>query len=460
MFGELNASEASKEREKQFELIRDDLAQFQIYIDQVKYKQEQIDYLILTKSYMISGNTSKAKYFLDKIQKPSKSLLNVIRYYNALISFIDSDFQTAYAYLNYPQFYASNAYPNICVLKLAVMLALPEKVTSKELKSELATCRVQTEKYTKNFHYWINTLTLFRTDISQITTGKALSNFRYVLNDRETLQLWLKAALILNKEDIIQKYIPYIGEDFYRYRNIRELIGLVYYRLGDNDKAINYVEDLNSPNAENLKGLVNLQNNQLELALGHFQLALKKKQTSFNALSKGLALTWILEQWELGSNLLDQLQGEQLRWQQKMSFKGAYHAQLGEYKKLNKAVNILEREYKDKKPAEVELLRSFNGAITDNLLQFEDGSHEACRRHDGMSCWLAHKIVQDRSFTYSIKRQEPILEDLKVDLEALTAEVKVKKESEIPLIYQEDIEELDSAEVDVSKYLLNRKMGN
>jgi hypothetical protein len=442
------------------EVIESDLAQFQVYMDQVKLKKEQIDLLKLAKIYLISGDTVKAKYFLDKIQNPSKKLVNVIRYYNGLISFVNGDFDTAYTYLDFPEFYATKSYPNICVLKLATMLSLPEKIEKKVLESELTTCKVRTAKYTKNFHYWIDTLTKFRTDINEITNGKALNDYRYVLNSRETVQLWLKAALILNKEDIIKKYIPYIGEDFYRYRNIRELVGLVYYRLGDNEKAINYVEDLNSPNAENIKGLINLQNNQLELALGHFQLALKRKETSFNALSKGLALTWVLEQWELGAQLLEKLQGQQLKWQQKMAFRGAYHAQIGEYKDLNKIVNILEREYQAQKPTEVELLRSFNGAITDNILQFEDGSHEACRNHDGMSCWLAHKIVQDRSFTYSMKRQEPILEDLKIDLQALTEKVEVNKEPEIPLIYQEDIEELDSAQVDVAKYLLNRSMGN
>lgn len=442
------------------DVIQGDLAQFQIYMDEVKFKKEQIDLLKLCKIYLISGNTTKAKYFLDKIQKPSKKLQNIIRHYNALISFVDSDFDTAYTYLNFDEFYSTNAYPNVCVLKLATMLSLPDKIEKKELSSELATCKIRTEKYTRNFHYWINTLTLFRTNINEITNGRALNDYRYVLNSKETVQLWLKAALILNKEDIIKKYIPYIVEDFYRYRNIRELVGLVYYRLGENEKAINYVEDLNSPNAENIKGLINLQNNQLELALGHFQLALKRKETSFNALSKGLALTWVLEQWELGAELLKKLQGQQLKWQQKMAFRGAYHAQIGQYKELNELVNILEREYQNQKPTEVELLRSFNGAITDNILQFEDGSHEACRGHDGMSCWLVHKLVQDRSFTYSMKRQEPILEDLKVDLQALTEKVEINKEPEIPLIYQEDIEELDSAQVDVAKYLLNRSMGN
>lgn len=437
-----------------------ELAHMQFYIDQLSFKKEQIEYLYLTKTYLISGDTVKARYFLNKIQKPSKKLRDVIRYYQALLSFIDSDFATSYKLLNYDRFYATNTYPNVCVLKIASMLALPEKINVKDLNFELNTCRTRTGKYSKSDHYWITTLSLYRTDINEIINGRALNDYRYVLNNRETVQLWLKAALILNKEDIIKKYIPYIGEEFYRYRSVRELIGLVYYRLGDNEKAFAFVEDLTSPNAENIKGLINLQNNQLELALGHFQLALKKKETSFNALSKGLALSWILEQWDLGSNLIDKLQGEQLKWQQKMAFKGAYHAQIGEYKQLNKLVNILEAEYQGQKPTEVELLRSFNGAITDNGLQFEDGSHEACRNHDGISCWLVHKYVQDNSFTYSMKRQEPLLEDLKVDLESLTTEVSIDKDTEIPLIYQEDIEELDSASVDVSNYLLNRKLGN
>ena len=160
----------------------------------------------------------------------------------------------------------------------------------------------------------------------------------------------------------------------------------------------------------------------------------------------------MLEQYDLGVELLKKLQGEQLKWQQKMAFRGAFEAQIGRYKNLNKIVNILEKEYQKQRPVEVELLRSFNGTITDNLIQFEDGSHQACRRHDGLSCWLLHKFLQDESFTYSMKRQEPILEDLKINLQELTEKVEIKKEPEIPLIYQEDIEELDSQQVDVAEY--------
>lgn len=438
----------------------EDIAHYQIYLDEVGYKKDQVDYLTLSKISMLNGDINRAIYFINKIQKPNKKLRHVIQYYRALIAFIKSDFKTSYDLLNVEEFYASNAYPNVCVLKLANMMALPEIISIEMLESELTTCKIRTDKYTKNFHYWIDTLAMYRININEIVNGRALNDYRYVLNTKETAQLWLKAGLILNKEEVLKKYIPFIGEEFYRYRNIRELIGLVYFRLGDNDKAFSFVEDLNSPNAENIKGLIRLENNQLELALGHFQLALTKKETSFNALSKGLALSWLLEQFELGSDLLDKLQGEQLKWQQKMAFKGSFYAQIGEYKKLNELTNILEREYKKLKPTEVELLRNFNGAITDNVPQFEDGGHEACRKHDGVSCWLIHKVVQDPSFTYSMKRDENIREDLNIDLNELTSSVNIQKRPEIPLIYQEDIEELDSFDSNVQGYLLDRKLGN
>ena len=82
------ASDIAKENDQ----IQNDLSEFQFYIDQVEFKREQIDNLKISKAYIISGDTIKAKYFLGKIQNPSKKLENIIRYYYALISFIESNF--------------------------------------------------------------------------------------------------------------------------------------------------------------------------------------------------------------------------------------------------------------------------------------------------------------------------------------------------------------------------------
>jgi hypothetical protein len=56
------------------------------------------------------------------------------------------------------------------------------------------------------------------------------------------------------------------------------VISFIYSRLHDNKKALSFIDDIDSPNAENIKGNIRLRNKEYELAFGHFKLALNKKE--------------------------------------------------------------------------------------------------------------------------------------------------------------------------------------
>ncbi|MGB0454228.1 MAG: tetratricopeptide repeat protein [Bacteriovoracaceae bacterium] len=424
--------------------FQDDLKHLSSYLTSVEEAKQDYVLLSLSKVFMINGDLNKAQYFLDKIQKPNSKVALIKRYYQGMINFLNDDYIAAYQKLDYDRFYESSAYPNVCLLKITTMMAIPEKVPGPILRREYNRCHNRTIEFSSTEHFWTNTLTLFRSHYKDALNGKILESYRYVLEDIDLLRIWLKAGLIMNKQEVLAKFLPSVNPSFYESAHIRELIGLVYFRLGKFEDAFKYVEDLNTPNAQNLLGLIKVKEEKLELALGHFQLALKKKKNSLNALRHALALTWILEQWNIGTKLVDKVHGSNFKWEHKLALKGAFHAFLGEYKQLHLVTSLLESQYPNKVPFEVELLRAFSGIISDNFDRFESGSHEGCKSHDGMSCYFSHKFIQDPNFTYSVKRKEKIIADINIDLEGLTQDIKIDSLNEIPLIFQRDIREMDN----------------
>ena len=120
------------------------------------------------------------------------------------------------------------------------------------------------------------------------------------LDNIEKIKTWLKMALYFNQEEYILDYLSLIPPKAYRSRSVRELIGAIFYRLGDKERAENFVIDVKTSNAENILGNQNLVKNNFELALGHFLIAIKKNPLSMNALKRIIPLSYILEKYELG----------------------------------------------------------------------------------------------------------------------------------------------------------------
>ena len=130
---------------------------------------------------------------------------------------------------------------------------------------------------------------------------------------------------------------------------------------------MSFVDDLSTSNSENLKGLIRLDNNQLELALGHFQLALKKKRHNFTASASSLGLAWVLEQWDFGLDLIKEPHGRGgLSVLEKKALRASLSGKLQRYQEMKKIVLSLESQYPQTKKMIVQLLRGLTGVITDN----------------------------------------------------------------------------------------------
>lgn len=403
--------------------------------------------LKLAKKYLTAGNTRKARYFINRIDKEKIRLDPIRRFYMSLIEFVEDNHEESLRLINIEKFFDERFYPNICQLKLLNMLALPPV---KEIKEELAYCRRKTNQYSDTDLMWLENIINFKLGNKKLLQGQELEKFQYILNDVDTIRVWLKIGLYLNKESIIKKYLSSIPKEFYEYNSIRELIGLIHYRTGNYDLAQSFIEDLSSPNAENIRGNIKLKNKEYELAFGHFKLALQQKKNSMNSLERILSLSWVLEQWQDGLESLENLTGNLIDQDKKRIMRTAYMMFLGKFEYADRNLHLLEKAFPNEKPYEMQLTRGFYGLSTGNKDRFFDGNESACKDFDGLSCWWLMKSFDFQYLNKTLEREETITDSLEINLTKLKTQRFKTPLNEINYIHQNDIEELDGVVLRVS----------
>ncbi|MCR9205893.1 MAG: hypothetical protein NXH75_15020, partial [Halobacteriovoraceae bacterium] len=323
---------------------------------QYEQKNSAIFALQQAKRGIINGDLALAKFFLNKISDRRSTLVPVKKRYLSIIKFIEGKYRESYDLVKGSDFNSYSQYREICLLRIINLIALDDP---QALKSEVAGCQNLTIEYSNTEQFWLNQMARIKENNQALLKGNLIENLRNVLNSTEFTEIWMKMALFLNKEDVILKYVGQLPSSAFRSKIIRELIGFAHYRAGNIKQALEFIEDIESPNADNIRGNINLEQKKYELAFGHFKLALKKKQNSQNALERGIPLSYILGQWDEGISMLKRLVGVNLNLKRKSTLETLFHIRKKDFKKARSNLLYLEQKYTRNFPREVNLMDSY-----------------------------------------------------------------------------------------------------
>ncbi len=407
----------------------------------INARKHDLTVLKRVKQLIIGGDIDAAKYYLEKLDDKNKAIKYIKARYLAIIHFIDDDYQSSLEALNSVRFNEHKYYERICLLKITNMMALNVK---EGLYKEFDTCSRLTLKYSKTDHYWLNTMFQLKFNREESFKGSSFSDTQYVLQDQNFLRIWLKTGIYLNKEHLVLKLIKSIPENFYRSKRTRELIGLLYFRTGDEEKAMNFIEDIETPNSENMKGNYNLARDKYELAFGHYKLALQKKKNSLNAIERSLPLVWMLGQWEEGNRLLERLIKKNLPERKRKSLRTLFKIRQEKFDETRKLLDVLNIMYKEKMPFELNQMMFYNALRTHNQKDLIKYSNYACRSMDGLACWILMQTISWENLGQTLERDETI-QNLEEDyFQNLKVKQEIEPIQELPTLDQRDIEELDS----------------
>ena len=317
---------------------------------------------------------------------------------------------------------------------------------AKEYKKESPLCLSSLNEEDSRALFWFRQFRLLTSEKGEIIDYNYIDTIRDLNIRPGKIGLWLKLALYLGKEKEIVKIISKLPPEAYESGQNREIIALAYYRLGKNKMAQEFVSDLESANADNIKGNLNLEKGKSELAFGFYKLALQKKGNSLNAIKKGLPLTWELELWDEALKLLDKVQYRNVDEKKKLAFKTAIYIRQKDFAKARRSMNILKKQYQKIAPLSVDIMESYLSIVEKNSDQLARSADRSCQRLDGLNCYLQLKNLTMTRLPGPKKTKENFLDQeySNFDMDKLKTPQKIKPLREAVIIDQKDIEELDS----------------
>jgi len=434
-------------------------AQIQEYLQlqQATKRGSDLGHLMAAKDFLINGNTKMARFHLEQINLKSSQVKLIRNRYMSLIEFIEGNYRDSLDLVSSFKYEDKKYYKEICVLRVLNLMALhtldqdnlTRQKIDKKFLNEYRSCAVQTLGFTKNDHYWMESMSRFKTRNKNYLAGGEIDNYRYAIGDIDLTRIWIKLGLYLNKEKKLSNVISNIPADAYQSNIVRELLGLMYYRLGDYKKASEFVEGITSPNAENIKGNIRLRSKEYELAFGHFNVALLKKENSVNALERAIPLAWILGQWKEGIKLLGRFIKPDQDERKKMALDTAFKIKIEDYDRADQQLFILERLFKRQVPQEVEIMRSYVKLRRKEVETLSESSGIACKRHDGVNCWIQMQMSIWENLGFTIEREENIFSEDELNIEALKKPMALNPLKETIIVDQKDIEELDSEKLKI-----------
>ncbi len=416
---------------------------------EVRRRESDLSYLELAKFALLSGDTAKAERYLSRVSDQENKLKHLINRYLALSAFMQDDFQSAYDLVKDDRLNIVSSYEQICLMRLMTIMALGNKNPAYEtLTHEYSNCRSLTQPYTKTDHFWLTSMKrLSQGNLSQLP-GSKVHDFTSLLQTDDTTKLWMKLAIYSNREKAVIENIGLLPPQAYRNIAIRELIGMAYYRAGDPTRANAFIEDLSSPNADNIRGDIALSKKEWEIAYGHFRLALKRKDDSLNALERAIPLTWLLGQWQDGIELLSRYVGDDYDQVKLLTLETALRIRLNQFDRADRNLRFLASKLVGAAPLEIKLMQSFVATMREELPLLKESATGACRLFDGINCWVADQLLVWDDLSKTIKRTDEIHSSLQTPAEILEQTAgAIQPLKEKVLIDQRDIEELDSSMV-------------
>ena len=415
--------------------------------------QADIENLYKAKYNMVNGNLKNARFYLNKIDETRTTLTNVKKRYIAIIEFLEGNFTRSIEALNHKMYFDSYHNGHICLLKLLNYMAIND---TDAIKREKDQCISFTIKYSKNDMYWLDTMIKLKLKDEKGLKKNMMTEFGFTIGEDEVSRIWLKTGLYMNKEKDLLDLIAVLPENSYQSKRIREMIAFLYLRTGtpeNKTKALSFVDDIDSANAENIKGSINMQNKEYELAFGHFKLALSKKQDSINSLDRAVPLAWLLNQWKDGLDMLVRNTNKNVDPRNKKAIKAAFLIRDKRYDEAHEELTLLKNEFKNDPPSEISIMDSFVSLIVGakdkkyDKRKVEDSAEKACRAFDGINCWISLQHIQWDNLGKTILREDDTFSDAQISIESLKEKKEVKTLVETNTVDQRDIEELDGKSV-------------
>ncbi len=407
------------------------------------YKEE----LKKVKYYLINGELSVAKVYLQKLTYGQSKLKPIAYRYLGMIAFIEQDYQKSIKFLTYGELKNPPHFAKICGLLVLNKIILNDV---KDLQDNWFRCRGEALKDINASNLaWLDTLVNLKLEAKPGITETPFRKVTIRALENVDLKILLKLAIYLNQEKMVVNQLPELYPEQLADIEVRELAGHIFFRSGKFANAYKFIEDIKSPNAENIKGNLYLLREKYEIAYAQFKLALKEKQNSQNALERLVPIAWLLGDWKAGSAYSQQLITRAGTEANKLTIMAAFEMQTGKYEKSRSILREIRQKSRRGNTLEVSQIGSFAALMENDPDELKVSASQACILLDMVNCWVLYQAHLWDNFPLVVRRGDEIPH--KDEWTSMTLERKPGKLTEPTYVYQQDIEELDDKMIKLIK---------
>ncbi len=399
------------------------------------------------KYFLVNGELDLAKVYLQKLTFGQSKLKPIAHRYLGLIAFIEQDYQKSINYLTRGELNSQPHYARVCGLLVLNKIVLSDL---KNLEENWDRCRTEGAKDINASNMaWLDTLVRLKLKPVPGITSKPFHRVLLQTLENADLKILLKLALYLNQESLVVDKLLQLTPEQLLDTEVRELAGHIYFRSGKFANAYKFIEDIKSPNSENIKGNLYLLREKYEIAYAQFKLALKEKQNSQNALERLVPIAWLLGDWKNGATYAQQLVAGKGNEAEKLTIMAAFEMQAGNYEKARSHLKEIRRKSRRGTAREVTQIASFSALMQNDKDEIKNSAAQACTLLDMVNCWVIYQMYHWDNFPLVIRRDDEI--PRKEDWSRLTQERIPSKLTEQTYVFQKDIEELDDAMIKLVK---------
>lgn len=435
-----------REKRGAFDYPKSDGSQTEAQLDrELGAKFETAKKLALIKKDIINGDLERAKIRLLQTQY-SEDFSRPIQYrYLGIIHFIEGDYKRSQEFLTKKELSDFAHQDNICLLRTLNFIILNQAANA-----EVSWNRCQKFLSGKrNSIVWMRSLLDLKLEQETEKAAAPLEGISVENESVDNMRLFMKLALYLNKQEAIFPRTKYFSLEAFQNPRTRELLGLLYFRDLQIVKAYNLIEDLSTPNSENIKGNILLAQKKYELAYAQFKLALKRKNNSQNALERIAPTAWILNQWEEGAVYASRLEARPGEESSKLTLEAAFLSKAGDHKEAIKKLKTVVTSSNNSEALEVNQLYAYNALATGDLTKAALYSDKACRQQDAFSCWTRQQLLLWEDFSALIKREDKIFDEVDDLVAKYTESFEPDPIKEQVFIDQKAIEELEDIQIEL-----------
>lgn len=414
-----------------------------LFSESRQYKEE----LKKVKYFLINGELQLAKAYLQKLTFGQAKLRPIAYRYLGMIAFIEQDYKKSVKYLTTGELQTQPHYAKVCGVLTLNKIILNEL---KDLEVDWYRCRAEAGKDINGVNLvWLDTLVNLKLEPVPGITARPFKQITLRSLENAELKILLKFAIYLNQESLVVKQIQDLTTEQLVDQDVRELAGHIFFRSGKFANAFRFIEDIKSPNSENIKGNLYLLREKYEIAYAQFKLALKEKQNSQNALERLVPIAWLLGDWKSGSAYSKQLIARSGNEANKLTIMAAFEMQTGNYEKSRELLREIRQKSRRGNALEVNQIGSFSALMENDPTELRSSAGEACELYDMVNCWVLIQMYHWENFPLIVRRGDEIPK--KDDWTKLTQEKLPGKLTEPSYVYQQDIEELDDLQIKLIK---------